>query len=384
VEAALNTPAAIPASMLLREASARCWDAAVIGAGPAGAIAAISLARKGRAVVLIDKAAFPRDKVCGCCLSAAALEVLDRAELMEVVGGLRGVPLDRLRLCSGGASAEIGIRGLAISRTAFDAALVNEALREGVVFLPGVSAEVSTVGHVHVHLRSGDERASLRATTVLLCDGLAGTALRDAPFAPRSSSNSRMGVNAVVDASFEPGLIRMACGSRGYVGAVRLEDGRLNLAAAVDPEFVRAARGPGHAVGSILSGAHCPVPPALASARWHGTPTLTRRRPAVYRPGLLILGDAASYVEPFTGEGMAWAMAGGLAAAELIAEGRPDAWPAHYDRLIARRQRLCRAIAWTLRRPRLARAAIRLISLVPSAATPAVDRLNRPLLGGAA
>jgi flavin-dependent dehydrogenase len=356
----------------------------VIGAGPAGSIAAILLARQGRAVVLIDKATFPRNKVCGCCLSAAALEVLDRAELTEVVGGLHGVPLDRIRLCSGGASADVGIRGLAISRTALDAALVREAIHEGAVFLPGVSAGVSTVGDVHVHLRSGDKLASLRATTVVVSDGLAGTALRGESFSPRSSPNSRMGLNAVVDASFEPGLIRMACGSRGYVGAVRLEDGRLNLAAAVAPEFVRAAGGPGHAVGSILSEAHCPVPPALASARWHGTPTLTRRRPAVYRPGLLILGDAASYIEPFTGEGMAWAMAGGLAAADLIAEGHPDAWPAQYHRLIARRQRLCRAIAWTLCRPRLARAAIRLISLVPSAATPAVDRLNRPILGGAA
>jgi flavin-dependent dehydrogenase len=382
VEAALNTPAAIPVSISLREASARHWDAAVIGAGPAGSIAAIALARKGRAVVLIDKATFPRDKVCGCCLSAAALEVLDQAGLTEAVGDLRGVPLDRLRLCSGGASAEVGIRGLAVSRTAFDAALVREAIREGAAFLPSASAEVSTVGHVH--LRSGNDLASLRAATIVVCDGLAGTALRDDSLAPRPARGSRMGLNAVVDASLESGVIRMACGSRGYVGAVRLEDGRLNLAAAVDPEFVRAAGGPGHAVRSILSEAHCPVPPALASARWHGTPTLTRRRPAVYRPGLLILGDAASYVEPFTGEGMAWAMAGGLAAAELIAEGHPDAWPAHYHRLIAHRQRLCRAIAWALRRPRLARTAIRLISLVPSAATPAVDRLNRPLLGGAA
>jgi flavin-dependent dehydrogenase len=71
----------IAATLTLPE-SARCrWDIDVIGAGPAGAVAARQLARHDFDVLLVDKLPFPRDKVCGCCVNAAALRVLRRAGL---------------------------------------------------------------------------------------------------------------------------------------------------------------------------------------------------------------------------------------------------------------------------------------------------------------
>ena len=57
------------------------YDAVVIGAGPAGGIAALGLARAGRRVLLVDKQRFPRAKVCGCCLNASAVATLREAEL---------------------------------------------------------------------------------------------------------------------------------------------------------------------------------------------------------------------------------------------------------------------------------------------------------------
>ncbi len=103
----------------------------------------------------------------------------------------------------------------------------------------------------------------------------------------------------------------MACGRRGYLGLVRLEDGRLNLAAALDPCWMRVCGGPGPAAARLLAEVGWPPVPNLAEQNWRGTPALTRqaRRRAAER--LFLIGDAAGYIEPFTGEGMAWALAAG-------------------------------------------------------------------------
>ena len=79
------------ATLLPGEAADRVWDCVVIGAGPAGALAAREVARRGASVLLLDRAAFPRYKVCGCCLNPRSLGVLDRVGLGHLVGQLGGV-----------------------------------------------------------------------------------------------------------------------------------------------------------------------------------------------------------------------------------------------------------------------------------------------------
>jgi flavin-dependent dehydrogenase len=125
-----------------------------------------------------------------------------------------------------------------------------------------------------------------------------------------------------------------------------------------------------------------PLPDGLAGRNWRGTAPLTRalRRPSAER--VFAVGDAAGYVEPFTGEGMAWALAGAAAVAPLAAERwRPDLarhWAQTHRRLVARRQWLCRAAAAVLRRPWLLRPLVRLLAVVPLLAAPVVALLNRP------
>ena len=117
----------------------------------------------------------------------------------------------------------------------------------------------------------------------------------------------------------------MAVGEEGYVGMVKVEDGSLNVAAALSTDAMRAAESPGLLVNSLIRAGGWPGLPESPLDGWKGTPELTRR-PA--RPGaerLFAIGDAAGYVEPFTGEGMFWALSGARALAPLVARS-VDGW----------------------------------------------------------
>src|SRR5215216_3203258 len=119
----------------------------VVGAGPAGSVAARELARRGTRVLLADQAAFPRPKVCGCCLNAAGIAALEAVGLGHVLRELGAVPLRRVRLAAGRADAEVALPGgVAVSRDALDLALVREAGEAGATVRTGVRAKVEDDG----------------------------------------------------------------------------------------------------------------------------------------------------------------------------------------------------------------------------------------------
>ena len=112
---------------------------------------------------------------------------------------------------------------------------------------------------------------------------------------------------------------------------------------------------------------------------WKGTPPLTRRLSSLGEERLFLVGDAAGYVEPFTGEGMGWALWAALALAPLVHAGvtRWDPalvsrWKKECRRRIGRGQWICRSVAWGLRRPRVAHTGLRVLGAVPSLARPLV------------
>ena len=135
----------------------------------------------------------------------------------------------------------------------------------------------------------------------------------------------------------------------------------------------RIARGSGKTCRTIWS---------YISRHWRATPALTRRRARLTAPGLFVVGDAAGYVEPFTGEGMAWALASGAVVApwaSLAVEGwHPQlaaGWEAVYRRKVRRRQWPCRGVSFVLRRPKLTALTVRALAAAPALARPAVARL---------
>ena len=360
------------------------YDVVVIGAGPAGSLAARSAARAGASVLLVDKAVFPRAKVCGCCVNRHALQTLAEAGLGDVCRRLGAVPLKRLRLAADGRCAELPLPGgVAVGRAVFDEALAQAATDAGIEFHDGTGARL--VGPGEVELRDASHGGQARAGVVVLATGLSGSAEANNGSSARVCSTSHMGFGTVLNAApgdlVEPGTVQMCCGAQGYVGLVQLEDGRLDVAAAMAPGYVRAVGGPGPAAIATIRSAGLPVPAELSTARWRGTPTLTRRRARIAGPRLLVVGDAAGYVEPFTGEGIGWALAGGRAAGELAARGWDrsigKAWVRKYRGLIRRRQVGCIALAALLRRPRLTRVAVATLARLPQLAAPVTRHIGR-------
>jgi flavin-dependent dehydrogenase len=237
-----------------------------------------------------------------------------------------------------------------------------------------------------VALVGGDVREIVRARVVVVADGLLHPSLSTLPALGREVRKaSRIGVGAVLFApgSADTGTVRMAIARSGYVGMVGVGHGRLNVAAALDTRAVRA-HGPGATIAGILEACGHRPDSSIDDARWHGTPALSRRliRPAGRR--LLVLGDASGYSEPFTGEGMAWALSDALAAGRLLSRGLADwdpriesEWLGHL-RTRGRRGWTSGAVARILRSPVATRAAVTLAAGVPALARGTIRAFQSP------
>lgn len=362
----------------------REWDVVVVGAGVAGAMSALHLARSGLRVLLVEKSAWPREKACGGCLNAAALHALADAGVHLQAGR----EYARMRLACNGRSAEFPLpEGLAISRRRLDAALVGYAIHAGARFVSDTRASLGgpTRHGREVMLRNHASDFAVTARVVLDCGGLAGRLLPDVAWRIAPRARIGMGTNmANVPAWYGTGIIHMACAASGYVGLVRAEDGTANIAAAVDPDWCSEVGGPAQAIADILGSAGFPAFEGLRETRWHGTPHLTRTRLALGAGRVLIMGDAAGYVEPFTGEGMAWAIADAAAVAPLVREAVAHwddsiitRWSALHARHVRGRQRVCRGVSRVLRRPRLLGPALPTMNFAPALVSPLSAWLNR-------
>ena len=366
------------------------WDVIVIGAGPAGALAAQQLARCSLRVLLVEKRAFPRWKVCGSCLNGVALKALERAGLGHLPEDLGAVPLERIRLALQGRQLLLSLpAGRSVSRGRFDQALCEAAVAAGAVVRSPCEATVAGChpGGREVVLRCGADAQITSARVVLVAAGLGSPALgAELPIETRISPRARIGAGCELVAGgkgYGPGTIHMAIGRHGYVGLVRNEAGALNLAAAFDRPHLIAAGGPAACAAEVLAEAGLDPLPEAAAAPWRATPALTRRSTPPAAERVLLLGDAAGYVEPFTGEGMGWALVGALAAIPLVLQGQQEwhqglerEWARSHARLIGSRQRICHGLAYALRRPGLSRALLEAAGRWPALTAPLLQHLD--------
>lgn len=380
-------------------------DVLIIGGGPAGACAAIELARLAPhlRIMMVERSAWPRDKVCGCCLGAAGVAVLGQLDA-GLLAQMPSVPVGTIVIHHEARSARLASSGgLVIDRKAMDPALVALAAQRGVEFRPRTAAAVlSRDDDVwRVRLSSGESATTITARVVLAADGLQGSSLDALPaYATTIAPDSRMGVSCTIspDAAVKPAVLRgeihMHVHSHGYVGVTRLHDGALHVAAALDPAWMRERGGPALAMHSALDSCGVTIR-GLALARCLGVGLLTRARRCVAGEGLFVIGDACGYVEPFTGEGMTWALASGQAAAQIVAQAFSEdlagdaqawvnaagRWSAWHHGQIKQRQQVCSAVRWSLRRRSVmatAMAALRIGPVARTLAGPIVRSLARP------
>jgi flavin-dependent dehydrogenase len=319
--------------------------------------------------MLVERSTWPREKVCGCCLNAAGVNELRQLGVLDAAKRV-ATPLTRVRVRSGARTATLDcLNGLALSRGRLDALLVDEAQHRGVHFACETSAKVIERHHdtwrIHLRRAHSAQARSMDARVVIIADGLNGASLAGrAEFQPLVQTGSRMGVALRADGRSSPlaaGEVHMLIAPHGYVGLVRLDSETIAVAAALEPRWTKSIGGPFAAVERVLSSAGGDAI-ALDEHSLMGTGLLSRSRPRLAATGLLVIGDAAGYVEPFTGEGMTWALASGTAAGALAAKGlsawSPAAaeslareWTLWHARHVQSRHRLCRTVRWCTRHP---------------------------------
>lgn len=366
----------------------------VIGAGVAGSVCGIELARRGIQVEIVEKATFPRAKTCGCCLGGAGIAALKHLNLFEDVRSVSNTTNKWLASFDGQPIQLDSGDGLACSRESLDVILLERARDLGAKAFANCQASIIEVctDQVLVELKhepgTNNETSSQQASktepfdVVILAGGLrSGDATGVLPWTEKP--NGPFGVSFFADCpKVDSGAIYMACDDDGYVGLVRLSDGRVDVASALQSGSSATAKGsPIQRVLAILDRSHFdfdlrnPTPMMT-------TPPLRRTRQAG-SGRVLAVGDAAGYVEPFTGEGMTWAMQSGIAAAETIASSMPNLdtvgqrWDTELKRLLRTKKLTCRAVTSSLRSPLARQSAVRALSLFPSLASPLIRHLSK-------
>jgi len=350
----------------------------IVGGGIAGTSLAIALGRDGRSVQLFDAQTFPRDKPCGEGLMPAGVSALQR---LGITDGAGGAPFHGVRYHVGARvavgrfpqSAEHGATGRAQRRLVLDRCLFERAAATpGVTAHQGVAVEGPLVenGRVTGVVVGG---SPVRATLVVAADG-AHSRFRHRLGLNVPEPRSRVGARRHYRLSGReaPAWVDIFLGPSREFYVTPLPGGEVLVAllveadavhAPLEPQFDRWRREP-PALRELLDGAD-PISDLQA------TP-LAATASRGFAPGVVLLGDAAGFIDPITGGGMAQALVTSERLAEFIVskgEDRSDAWLPSFERernaLLRDYRLLTRGVLGLARRPRLARAALAALSWTP-------------------
>jgi menaquinone-9 beta-reductase len=359
-------------------------DVLIVGAGPAGAVAGAILARAGASVRIVDRATFPRDKLCGDTINPGALA---RLEALGLAAGIeeRSLRVDGMRV-TGGRGVTIegsypgGLSGRAITRRVLDALLLQQAMAAGCQFDPGVTVRRASVDEqgaapvVRGAMVGHDRRESPiaarvtiaadgRHSTIAFSLGLAKHPRRPRRWAigayyehflpaegqgqtrvrsrsdpapgtrvrPRSDPAPGARVGGWSDPGQTPTFGEMHIRRGFYVGVAAVPGGLTNVCL-VKPSFAgdSTLADPAGLLTQVL--AHDPLlRDRAADARLIGSPVVLGPLAVdvcdAAIDGLLLAGDAAGFIDPMTGDGLRFAIHGAELAAAAARRALSHGWP---------------------------------------------------------
>ncbi len=329
------------------------FDLAIIGGGPSGTAAALEAKRRGLRVGIWERDRFPRHKVCGEFISSESLPLLRQEISADLV---RSSVIRRAEFISQAGrrySFDLPCAARGLSRSVMDQALWLAAIRSGAEACEGTAIrrigrrQLRTGEFWEVEAATGERR---HARSLLIACGR-WWSLQDFPSPPQDAraTGSWLAAKAHFAGVLPGDAVQMFFFPGGYCGLAPIEDGLLNVCCLVHSSLAcregvgvlsdfalwlkRAARHPAldsrlrHAIQASETVATAPVRPARRRADFSGA---------------LLAGDAAGFLDPFTGDGISQALHAGRLAAEVIAhfcEGTGDtlaAAPATYRRQLSR------------------------------------------------
>ena len=368
------------------------FSAVIVGAGPAGASLAIRLANAGQNVLLLEKSRFPRHKLCGEFVSPECADHFDELGIASAVKDVSPAEILETRFYTrSGRSLTIPNKWLSrsersaigVSRFQLDRLLMEQARDSGVVLCELSEAlspivEMGRLTGLKVRSESGDV-ANVRTSVAIDASGRAQSLARH--FQPDNSS-SRAEVVAfkthLSNAKIAKDVCEIYSFRGGYGGCSEVENGRFNLCFVMNSSHVRAIGNDRHAImeNGILKNTRAKevLSDIELSDLWLtvAIPRFGRSNCCPF-PGVFAVGDAAGFIDPFTGSGIALALqTAKLCAASILENGDIRNAELNY------RQNYLKAVSQRMRFCRL----IRIISAVPAVADNLIDLLSiSPLFG---
>lgn len=324
------------------------YDVAIVGAGPAGAAAALAARRAGARVILLDRADFPRDKPCGDGIAAEAVDVLESLGVHGVTDGYR--PVERLRLAGPGGDAvdrTLPRAAHTVPRRVFDARIVAAAVAAGADLHRHAVHRVRDDGRIRI-----DDVCT--ADVLVGADGANSTVRRMLGHPGNPDGHLAIAIRGYrPSAATRQEIVTTTARWPAYAWSFPIGDGTANVG------YGEVLRGTALSRPYLLERLDDLLPGAEpAGLRAHHLPLSTHRPPPA-RGRVLLAGDALSLINPFTGEGIFYAVLSGSLAGAAAAAKDPAAYPRALRHRLGRHLRHSGMATRLTRRPWVVDAAIR-------------------------
>jgi len=289
------------------------FDVAIVGAGPAGSSCAAFCATAGLETLVLERARFPREKVCGDCLNPSCWPVLERLGVAQRVWGLphsKLTSVDFIAIDGRKVSVSLPTENeceLSIKRSLLDDLLLKRARELGAQVREDTT--VTALVHDQDWKIETTARESFRARILIGADGRNSTVARLRNLLPRPA-RERVALQAHIPLplNFDERVVLQFL-REGYSGQAPVNENELNLCLVGKPSTISRLR--------QWAQRQFEIP---ANQRWRTITPLTRSPVPCANENLLFVGDAARVVEPFTGEGIYYALRSGQLAADTIAK----------------------------------------------------------------